>query len=128
MKQEIFVAGHPKPKGSWVAIKGGKFRHASKYTARWCKFLGDELKRRWQHKQLIEGPVKLRLWFTLPPPRSVDRKYPTGRYDGDVDKLCRAVLDEMSGVVYVDDVQVVEVHATKRYGSKVGVKIKYELV
>ncbi len=34
----------------------------------------------------------------------------------DVDKLCRAVLDALTGILYHDDAQVVSLSATKRYG------------
>ncbi len=34
----------------------------------------------------------------------------------DVDKLCRAVLDALTGILYHDDAQVVSLNASKRYG------------
>lgn len=34
---------------------------------------------------------------------------------GDLDKLCRAILDALTGVAYLDDRQVVELQATKAY-------------
>jgi crossover junction endodeoxyribonuclease RusA len=34
----------------------------------------------------------------------------------DVDKLCRAVLDALTGILYHDDAQVVSLSASKRYG------------
>lgn len=34
---------------------------------------------------------------------------------GDIDKLCRAVLDSLTSVVYHDDRQVVDLLARKRY-------------
>ncbi len=34
----------------------------------------------------------------------------------DVDKLCRAVLDALTGILYHDDAQVVSLNATKQYG------------
>jgi Holliday junction resolvase RusA-like endonuclease len=33
-----------------------------------------------------------------------------------VDKLCRAVLDALTGILYHDDAQVVSLNASKRYG------------
>ena len=37
---------------------------------------------------------------------------------GDVDKLCRAILDSLSeGVVYHDDAQVIDLIAHKRYAN-----------
>jgi Holliday junction resolvase RusA-like endonuclease len=35
----------------------------------------------------------------------------------DIDKLVRAALDGMTKIVYEDDCQVVELHASKEYGS-----------
>ena len=35
----------------------------------------------------------------------------------DIDKLCRQVLDGMTGIVFVDDSQVTSIHAKKRYGA-----------
>jgi len=34
---------------------------------------------------------------------------------GDLDKLCRAILDALTGVAYLDDRQVVELDARKAY-------------
>lgn len=34
----------------------------------------------------------------------------------DIDKLCRAVLDALTGILYHDDAQVVSLNASKRYG------------
>ena len=36
----------------------------------------------------------------------------------DIDKLCRALLDGLTGVVMVDDSQVIWLNAHKRYGSQ----------
>ena len=35
----------------------------------------------------------------------------------DVDKLCRAVMDALTGIVYLDDAQVISLHATKAYSD-----------
>lgn len=42
----------------------------------------------------------------------------------DIDKLCRAVLDALTGVVYVDDAQVVWLEATKHYAETPGTVIE----
>ena len=41
-------------------------------------------------------------------------EYPVGRI-GDVDKLCRSVLDALTDASYNDDAQVVCLHAQRRY-------------
>jgi len=47
------------------------------------------------------------------------------RYDGD--KMERAVLDSLTGVVYEDDGQVWTVHKWKQYGPKPGVEVTVEI-
>jgi len=41
---------------------------------------------------------------------------PTHPGKPDIDKLCRAVLDALTGILYHDDAQVVSLNASKRYG------------
>lgn len=41
----------------------------------------------------------------------------------DVDKLCRAILDALTGVVYHDDSQVISLSAVKQWGIGNGVEV-----
>lgn len=62
------------------------------------------------------GPVGLNLVFISPRAKSgpsVEAAYKITPYD--LDKLCRAVFDALTGVVYVDDRQVAQLHAIKVY-------------
>ena len=114
----FFVSGHPKPKGSWTPLRTRdgkiKFRHASNKTARWCVDAKEQVAILWKGP-ILEGPIFVDLLFLLPRQKTVSRPYPTGRYCGDLDKLARGVLDAMTGVVYVDDSQVVDLPVKKRY-------------
>jgi len=83
------------------------------------------------------GPVVVHLWFRLPRPRShflpagARRPEPELRLDApefvptkpDVDKLIRAALDALTGVVWADDAQVVRIVAQKRYDAVPGVAV-----
>jgi crossover junction endodeoxyribonuclease RusA len=115
----IWIPGDPKTKGSWVPVrtKAGpiKFRPATKGTSKWCKDARDAIAAQWKHPVIGDGPVLVRLLFLLPRLKTVVRKYPTGKREGDVDKLLRAILDAMTGVAYADDSQVVDAHARKEY-------------
>lgn len=117
----FFVPGHPKPKGSWTPGrgKGGKifFRHASNKTAAWCKQLQQEVDLRWPHPLIEEGPLIVECLFLIPRPKTVKRRYPISRFDGDTDKLVRAILDTLTGVAYKDDCQVVDAIGRKRYAD-----------
>lgn len=71
-------------------------------------------------------PIGIHVTFFIPRPKG---DYRTGKHAGelratapaapakkpDVDKLLRAVLDGLTGVIYHDDAQVVEVQASKAY-------------
>ena len=120
MKYEgIWVPGDPKTKGSWVPMQtssGIKFRPAGKGASKWYKDAERAIGEQWEHGKL-EGPIKTRFLFLLPRKKTVKRKFPISRYDGDVDKLVRALLDSMTGIVYNDDSQVVDVTASKRYAD-----------
>ena len=116
---EFWIPGHPKPKGSWTPGRNKKtgkifFRHASSKTAIWCKHAAEVVEYAW-HGPLIEGPVGTKFRFLIPHPKTVVRRYPTGKFDGDLDKLVRAIFDAMTGVVYVDDRQVIDSIESARY-------------
>lgn len=60
------------------------------------------------------GPVGLNLVFVAKKPKSRAKEtYKTTAYD--LDKLCRAVCDSLTKIVYHDDSQVCELHAVKVY-------------
>lgn len=44
----------------------------------------------------------------------------------DLDNLCKAILDGLNGVVFLDDKQVVYLEATKRYADRPGVAVRFE--
>jgi crossover junction endodeoxyribonuclease RusA len=66
---------------------------------------------------LFLGPVALRVSFALPRPASLPKRVVGHVRKPDVDKLLRAVGDALTGVLYRDDAQVVELHARKGYAE-----------
>ena len=120
MKYEgMWVPGEPKTKGSWVPMQtksGIKFRPATKGASKWYKDVARAVGEQWDHGKL-EGPIKVRLLFLLPRKKTVKRKFPISKFDGDVDKLVRAILDSMTGIVYGDDSQVTDSSEQKRYAD-----------
>lgn len=80
----------------------------------------------------MQGTVGVSIMFTFVRPKShynaknVLRAgaatYP-GKGIGDIDKLCRAVLDSLTGIIYADDSQVVSLVATKAYGNTAETRI-----
>jgi len=83
----------------------------------------------------IPGPVRLDLQFYLKRPaghvgkgrnagnlRAAARQYPTVKPD--VLKMARVVEDALSGLVYVDDAQIIHEVLLKQYGPNEGVRIE----
>ena len=76
-----------------------------------------------------DGPVVLAIAFVMP--RRVaepKRVTPPHLRAPDIDKLARAILDSVIGLVYADDSQVIDLHATKRtaeIGEQPGVFIDW---
>ena len=67
--------------------------------------------------QLLEGGVRLTLAFYLPRPKSLAKKVTAHTKAPDCSKLIRSTEDAMSGIVYRDDAQVVELVAFKAYAA-----------
>jgi len=65
------------------------------------------------------GPVAVHIFFAFTRPKSHPKTrvtWPTGRSLGDIDKLCRAILDAITSAgVIADDSQVIRLVAGKRW-------------
>lgn len=111
------MAGVPQPQGSKTHVGGGvmlegRTPKAREAFASWREHVG------WQAKIALEGcrdwtqnapAYEMSLWFYFRPSRTRGRGF-TGfaLHDDkpDLDKLIRAVLDALTGIVYVDDKRV----------------------
>lgn len=70
-----------------------------------------------------EKPVRVECVFFFPKPKTVKRDFPS--VAPDLDKLCRALFDALTTAgVYLDDAQVVDLIAVKRYSESSGVSVK----
>lgn len=145
---EFEVRGDPVPQGSPRAFIVGKGEKARAQVVSGAKGKGShgrglaswraDVKRAaveaMGDRPMLAGPVVLELVFTMPRPAShhvaSDRSRPVKATAPrwcdkrpDVGKLARAVEDALSGVVWVDDAQVVDLHPTKPYGDRPGVRV-----
>lgn len=66
---------------------------------------------------LLDGPVRLRVAFYLPRPKSLPKRVEHHIKKPDLDKLVRSVKDGLTRVAWQDDAQVVRVEATKEYAD-----------
>lgn len=109
----FFLHGEPQPKGSVQGfLRGDKVivTHTAKSKV-WEESI------RWQVKDYqhnLDGPLAVSLDFYLTRGKSVKRQYPA--VTPDIDKLTRAVLDALKGVI-ADDARITDLHVTKRYAT-----------
>lgn len=128
----IVVHGLPVPQGSKKPFRlpNGRINLAEVGGDRlkqWRHAINDQARRVHGDCSPLDGPVALTVDFRLVKPKSAPKRrrtWPIGQRSGDADKLARAALDALSGVVFFDDAQVVELQVTKDWGDP-GVTITY---
>ena len=115
----IIVYGEPVAKGSMKGFNAGGrviLTNDNVKTKDWQTLVA------WTAGQkcgeVTGGPVSLLINFYLPKGKTVKREYPSTKPD--IDKLLRCVLDALTGIVYVDDSQVIDVQVAKRYADGEG--------
>jgi crossover junction endodeoxyribonuclease RusA len=70
-------------------------------------------------------PFRLALVFRFKRPKSVRKTVLYKTTHPDTDKLIRAILDALTGIVWHDDAQVVEIRAKKEFGEHSGAQITF---
>ena len=77
-----------------------------------------ELQRRPEaERRLMLDAVRVTVAFYLPRPKSLPRRVTANLKRPDIDKAVRGIFDSLTGVVYRDDSQVVELVAGKFYAA-----------
>lgn len=118
---QFFVAGTFVTQGSKVAGVNQKTGKAfmkesnAKGLAAWRHAIATEARAVRGDEMPFSGPVMVQASFWKQRPAGepkTRRTWPMKAHSGDVDKLLRAVLDALTGVLFADDSQVV--HSTTR--------------
>lgn len=120
--------------GKPVIGKGGRpivIHHSDKKTASFEGLVAHSASVAMAGKQLIAGACFLELDIRLEIPQSWSKKKKQEALSGllaatkkpDADNVEKAICDGMNGVVWKDDVQVVEVKKRKRYAETPGVVV-----
>lgn len=113
--------GRPIPQGSLKHIGKGRMIHQrAAELATWRAIVALAAKQAGCYP--IEGAININLTFRLKKPKSVKREQPSVMPD--LDRLVRGVGDSLTGVAYVDDGQIVEIHARKIYAEPEGVDVE----
>lgn len=68
----------------------------------------------------VGRPLACEIHFVLPRPAAASRRYHAHYAQGDLDKLVRATLDPLEGLVFDNDRRIVELSATKAYAGSPG--------
>lgn len=117
------VAGEPQPKGSVSAFPvrtraGTVVANVVHPKQAWVEVVGMEARAAMNRVGIwrpLTGAMRLEIIYYLRRGNTVKRALPSVKPD--VDKLERAVLDGLTGVVFVDDAQVTDVRHRKRYAD-----------
>lgn len=83
---------------------------------------------------LFKRAVAVRLTFYMPIAKSYPKKVKEGMSYGyvrhtkrpDLDNLIKAVTDALLQIAYLDDAQIIEIHADKRYRDITGIDFEIE--
>lgn len=117
----VFVPGLPRPEGSLRHIRMGnhiRTVHASHDDLlMWRSTVASYAADLWGDAPAFDDPVAVQVDFYLPRPKSAPKRQRYPHRKPDLDKLLRAILDSLTGVVLVDDARVVDVTMRKRFAE-----------
>lgn len=113
----ITVYGTPAAQGSKRHVGGGRMVESSKAVAPWRADVRDAAIAAAPPGYVLTGPLFAAIHFTLHKPASAPKRrriWPMKKPD--IDKLVRSTFDALTtSGVWLDDAQVVTLHATKLY-------------
>ena len=112
------VRGEPKPKGSLRAfvVKGRAVMASERSSKDWQALVAFQAQQ--FDRAPFEGPVEVLLAFHMPRPASASKRIQWPAKKPDIDKLARAALDALTGIVFRDDAQVVRLTAAKEFATE----------
>ena len=124
LMNEFFVKGRPVPQGSLKFINGRPIHARATDLAVWRADIARNAEQ--NGFTPVSNPVSVTITFSFLKPKTAKRITPSVKPD--LDKLIRAVLDGLTGVVYVDDCQVVLIKARKVYSEREGAWIGIDII
>jgi crossover junction endodeoxyribonuclease RusA len=115
------VPGIPAPQGSKRHVGHGILIESSEHVGPWRERVALTAAAAKNHAPAItaDAAITARIEFVMPRPKSTPKtRTPAAIKRPDIDKLARAVLDAITGVVIHDDAQIVALYATKRLAER----------
>ena len=133
------VEGNPIGKGRPKFARRGNFvsAYTPTKTRDYESVIKDAAQKAMGSNELLETPVTVAIYITVPIPQSYSKKRSEACLNGsekpikkpDIDNIAKCFLDAMNEIVYKDDTQVLTLHITKVYGTigMVEVMVKEDL-
>jgi len=133
------VEGTPVGKGRPRFARRGNFvsTYSPTKTRDYEDLIKDAARKAMGSNELLETPVTVAIYITVPIPSSYSKKRTEACLSGserpikkpDIDNVAKCFLDAMNEIVYKDDTQVLTLHITKVYGTvgMVEVMVKEDL-
>lgn len=119
---QVTVLGTARGKGSMETTMGRNGRpkaYGAKKGAAWQTLVALRAQEN-APEELLEGPLAVCVGVLVAKPLSAPKRrqvWPTKRGSTDVDKIARAVLDSLTGIVYRDDSQVTHLRISKNWAE-----------
>ena len=133
----FFVAGIPKSMsvGTSFGFKRNGVQHhmQGRRNTDWSTLVGQIGRETWQDKAPLVGGLAFTAYFYLPKPGSAKKADRLPLKRPDLDNLMHKLTDQFKGVFWLDDSQIVDVIARKRFAcdradGRTGVEICVEPV
>lgn len=124
----VRINGLIQPKGRPRFARRGAYvkTYTPKATKDSEEYIRAEYLRQTRQKQPLEGAVNVCIEFHYAPPKGTSKTQTVEMLMGkihrtkkpDIDNLEKTILDALNGVAWVDDKQIIELHAIKKYDSQ----------
>lgn len=130
LTNSIFICVPGEPVGKGRPRIGRRGKHAMMFTpqktADYESLVRSEAEKTMAGRELMHGPVELKLQIFTGIPKSYSKAKAQAAKLGkiaptkkpDIDNVVKAICDAFNEVVWLDDVQVVDLHVTKRFGEE----------
>jgi len=127
------VYGTPVPQGSKRAFYKAGMKHAvviedNSKTKPWRQELAGTAAEKMGNRPIELGPIIVQCMFFFDRPKSLKKSVSAKTTKPDVDKLARTVLDALTGTVFKDDGQVIELRVAKLFGDRPRAEISVTIV
>ena len=140
---DLVIEGEPVGKGRPRVTSKGSFAHAytPSRTKNYEKLIQNTYLNKYTYEDTLQGPIKAELIAYFPIPESISKKkkelllknYEKHTKKPDIDNVIKSVFDALNNLAFVDDSNIIQVEAKKRYSDNPRVElhlkeVKYDML